>query len=92
MSLNLFAWVRSILMATLSKLTSGKRTTVADNFDCASVNPDQEAAIIRYLVHEGLIDDMWPQSSKKIQEEANWAFFSWGIIDRSRARQFMNDP
>ena len=41
-----------------------------------SVNPDQEAAIIRYLVHEGLIDDMWPQSSKKIQEEANWAFFS----------------
>ena len=31
------AWVRSILMATLSKLTSGKRTTVADNFDCAHI-------------------------------------------------------
>jgi hypothetical protein len=27
----------SILMATLSKLTSGKRTTVADNFDCAHI-------------------------------------------------------
>jgi hypothetical protein len=25
------------LMATLSKLTSGKRTTVADNFDCAHI-------------------------------------------------------
>ena len=41
-----------------------------------SVDPEQEAAIIRYMVREGLIEDMWPQLSQKIQEEANWAFFS----------------
>lgn len=41
-----------------------------------SVNPEQEAAIIRYMVHEGLIEEMWPQLTQKIQSEANWAFFS----------------
>ena len=41
-----------------------------------SVDPEQEAAIIRYMVREGLIEEMWPQLSQKIQDEANWAFFS----------------
>ena len=40
-----------------------------------SVNADQEAAVIRYVLHEGLIETMWPQMSEKIQEEAHWAFF-----------------
>jgi hypothetical protein len=40
-----------------------------------SVNADQEAAVIRYMLHEGLIETMWPQMSEKIQEEAHWAFF-----------------
>jgi hypothetical protein len=40
----------------------------------APVNPVQEAAFIRYMIHEGLIEDLWPQMSKRIEEEANWAF------------------
>jgi hypothetical protein len=39
-----------------------------------SVNPAREAAFIRYLVHEGLIESMWPEMSRQIEEEANWAF------------------
>ncbi|MBV8223814.1 MAG: hypothetical protein JO232_01340 [Verrucomicrobia bacterium] len=39
-----------------------------------SVNPAQEAAFIRYLVNEGLIEAMWPNMSRQIEEEANWAF------------------
>lgn len=38
------------------------------------VNPVQEAAFIRYMIHEGLIEAMWPQMSKQIEKEANWAF------------------
>jgi hypothetical protein len=41
-----------------------------------SVNPAQEAAFIRYLVNEGLIEAMWPDMSGQIEEEANWAFLS----------------
>ena len=41
-----------------------------------SVNPAQEAAFIRYLVNEGLIEAMWPDMSRQIEEEANWAFLS----------------
>jgi hypothetical protein len=37
------------------------------------VSPEQEAAYIRYIVNEGLIEDWWPQMNKKITEEANWA-------------------
>jgi hypothetical protein len=40
----------------------------------ASLNPAQEAAFIRYMIHEGLIEDLWPRISKQIEEEANWAF------------------
>ena len=38
------------------------------------VNPEQEAAFIRYLVNEGLIEIMWPNMSGQIEEEAGWAF------------------
>ena len=40
------------------------------------VSPAREAAFIRYIIQEGLVDDLWPQMSKQIQEEANWAFLS----------------
>jgi hypothetical protein len=38
------------------------------------VSPEREAACIRYMVNEGLIEDLWPEMSKKIKEEADWAF------------------
>ena len=41
-----------------------------------SVSPAREAAFIRYIIQEGLIDNLWPQMSKQIEEEANWAFLS----------------
>jgi hypothetical protein len=40
------------------------------------VSPAQEAAFIRYLVREGLIENLWPQMSKQIEDDANWAFLS----------------
>ncbi len=43
-------------------------------FSSPSVSPAQEAAFVRYIIHEGLIEDLWPQISKQIEEEANWAF------------------
>jgi hypothetical protein len=39
------------------------------------LGPDREAAVIRYLINEGLSERMWPQISRRIEEEANWAFF-----------------
>jgi hypothetical protein len=39
-----------------------------------SVSPAREAAFVRYLVQEGLIENMWPEMSSRIEEEANWAF------------------
>jgi hypothetical protein len=41
-----------------------------------SVSPGREAAFVRYLLEEGLIENLWPQMSKQIEEEANWAFLS----------------
>jgi hypothetical protein len=38
------------------------------------MDPEQEAACIRYLVNEGLIEELWPRMSGKIKEEASWAF------------------
>jgi hypothetical protein len=35
---------------------------------------EREAACIRYMVHEGLVEEFWPQMSEKIKSEANWAF------------------
>jgi hypothetical protein len=40
------------------------------------VSPAQEAAFIRYIIHEGLIEDFLPQMSEQIEEEASWAFLS----------------
>ena len=34
----------------------------------------KEAAFVRYMVNEGLIEDMWPHISKQIEEDSNWAF------------------
>jgi hypothetical protein len=36
---------------------------------------DYEAAVIRYLINEGISEKMWPPISRRIEEEANWAFF-----------------
>jgi hypothetical protein len=41
-----------------------------------SVSPALEAAFIRYIIHEGLIEDLLPQMSNQIEEEAGWAFLS----------------
>jgi hypothetical protein len=41
-----------------------------------SVSPAQEAAFIRYIIQEDLINNLWPQMRKQIEEEANWAFLS----------------
>ena len=38
------------------------------------MDPEQEAACIRYLVNEALIEELWPRMSGKIKEEASWAF------------------
>jgi hypothetical protein len=40
------------------------------------LSPEREAAIIRYLINEGLTEKMWPRMSQRIEEEANWAFFA----------------
>jgi len=41
-------------------------------FPC--IDSEHEARYIRYLVHEGFIDQRWPRVSNKIKEEAGWAF------------------
>lgn len=42
-----------------------------------AVNPQKEAALIRYIVNEGLIENISRGMSKKIEEEAGWAFFQY---------------
>jgi hypothetical protein len=39
------------------------------------LSPDHEAAVIRYLINEGLCEKMWPPISRRIEVEADWAFF-----------------
>jgi hypothetical protein len=41
-----------------------------------SVRVAQEAAFVRYIVNEGLVENLWPHLSEKIQKEADWAFVS----------------
>ena len=36
----------------------------------------REAAFVRYLIQEGLVENLWPQMSRQIEEEAHWAFLS----------------
>lgn len=38
------------------------------------VSPEREAALIRYLIHEGFIEKRWPRLSGRINQEAGWAF------------------
>jgi len=38
------------------------------------ISSEREAACIRYLVNEGLIEELWPQMSRKIIGETDWAF------------------
>jgi hypothetical protein len=37
-------------------------------------SPEREAAHIRYMVDEWLIEVWWPETSKNIKGEADWAF------------------
>jgi hypothetical protein len=39
------------------------------------LDPIQEAALIRYMVNEGLVEEIWPKASGRIEAEANWAFY-----------------
>jgi hypothetical protein len=41
-------------------------------FPC--IDSEHEARYVRYLIHEGFIDQRWPRASNKIKEEAGWAF------------------
>ena len=41
-------------------------------FPC--IDSEHEARYVRYLIHEGFIDQRWPRLSNKIKEEAGWAF------------------
>ncbi len=38
------------------------------------IGAKEEAAYIRYLIREGFIDEKWRRVSKRIKEEACWAF------------------
>jgi hypothetical protein len=40
-----------------------------------AIDPEREAAFIRYMVYEGLIEEMWPDMIDKIEREARWALF-----------------
>ena len=39
------------------------------------ISAEREAGFIRYLIREGFIEKRWPRLSKKIEGEADWAFF-----------------
>ena len=45
-------------------------------FSSPRLTPEREAAFIRYIVNEGLVEDLWQGLSKKIEEEATWAFLA----------------
>ena len=40
-----------------------------------ALTAEKEAAIIRYMINEGLIEKFWREISQKIEEEGAWAFF-----------------
>jgi len=40
-----------------------------------ALTPKQEAAFIRYIVNEGLVENICRGMSKEVEEEAGWAFF-----------------
>jgi len=39
------------------------------------ISAEREAGFIRYLIREGFIEKRWPRLSRKIEGEADWAFF-----------------
>ena len=39
-----------------------------------TLSPEREAALIRYLAHEGFLVSLWPEMKERLQEEAQWAF------------------
>lgn len=41
-----------------------------------SIGEDVEAALIRYLINEGLSETLWPQISERIEAESHWAFLA----------------
>jgi hypothetical protein len=44
-----------------------------------SITREQEATFIRYLVDECLVENLVPGLSKRIEEEANWAFSQYEL-------------
>jgi predicted membrane channel-forming protein YqfA (hemolysin III family) len=40
-----------------------------------ALTPEKEAALIRYMINEDLIEEFWGGISQKIEEEGAWAFF-----------------
>ena len=45
-------------------------------YTTTSISEDAEAALIRYLVNEGLSETLWPQISERIEAESHWAFLA----------------
>jgi len=45
-------------------------------YSTMSINEDVEAALIRYLISEGLSETLWPQISDRIEAESHWAFLA----------------
>lgn len=43
-------------------------------FSTSPISQDLEAALIRYLVNEGLNETLWPQLSERVEAESDWAF------------------
>jgi len=41
-----------------------------------SISEDVEAALIRYLISEGLSETLWRQISDRIEAESHWAFLA----------------
>jgi hypothetical protein len=40
-----------------------------------ALTPEKEAALVRYMINEGLIEEFWRGMRQKIEEEGAWAFF-----------------
>jgi hypothetical protein len=38
------------------------------------LNPQREAALIRYLALEGFLASLWPEMRQRLEEETEWAF------------------
>jgi hypothetical protein len=45
-------------------------------YSTMSISEDVEAALIRYLINEGLSETLWPQISERLEAESRWAFLA----------------